>query len=117
MKMNEYAVKQYVNWVCAKYGPEAAEPKKQTIRLLGVGTDVRGDREVVEVRGMGGEKFSAFKNVWAGMGVDIEPLREGDECEVTYLQAPGSPYKNMIGFRQVTLSAEEAKALLDEIDV
>lgn len=117
MKMNEYAVKQYVNWVCSKYGAEAATPRKQTIRLLGIGTDVRGDREVVEVRGMDGEKFSTFKNVWAGMGVDIEPLREGDECEVTYLQAPGSPFKNMVGFRRVPMSQEDVNAMLDELDV
>lgn len=99
MKMGEYAIKQYAEWFRRKYGE--AEPQTEVIRLLGVVPENRGGRDVVCVVGEGMTKFSAFRNVWEALGVDLEPLQEGDRCEVTFLQAPGEKWKNLVGFRKL----------------
>ena len=58
--------------------------KKAKIKLAALDKWEHQLGEMVAIHGEGGEKFTAFMNVWKQQGLSLNDLNYGDELEIEY---------------------------------
>lgn len=58
--------------------------KTATIKLAGLDKWETDKGEMVAIHGEGGEKFTAFMNIWSKQGIKLEDLQYGDELRIQY---------------------------------